>query len=233
KGIETCEVNFVDFRVPVANLVGGVKGRGLEQVLSGLEVGRISIASRTVAVAPAAFEGAPRSAQQRNRLGKPAYQHLAITRRHQRDPPRGDRPQPGAAVQDLRLAGAEDRRGRRRALVAVAVLAAVGAAAGLRWLAPAPRPGASPAPPGSAPSAPPAAVVPPLALPAHPRVVVFAPHPDDETVGLGGLLVRLAQAHVPLRVVFVTNGDGYRRALQQDFDVERPTDADYVALGEL
>ena len=115
----------------------------------------------------------------------------------------------------------------------MAVLAAVSAAAGLRWLAPAPRPGASPAPPGSAPSAPPAAAVPPLALPAHPRVVVFAPHPDDETVGLGGLLFRLARAHVPLRVVFVTNGDGYRRALEQDFDVERPTDADYVALGEL
>jgi len=115
----------------------------------------------------------------------------------------------------------------------VAVLAAVGAAAGLRWLASAPRPGGSPAPPGSAPSAPPAAAVPPLALPAHPRVVVFAPHPDDETVGLGGLLFRLARAHVPLRVVFVTNGDGYRRALEQDFDVERPTDADYVALGEL
>jgi len=31
----------------------------------------------------------------------------------------------------------------------------------------------------------------------------------------------------------VTNGDGYRRALEQDFDVERPTDTDYVALGEL
>jgi len=114
----------------------------------------------------------------------------------------------------------------------VAVLAAVGAAAGLRWLAPAPRAGGLP-PPGSAASARPAAAAAPLALPAHPRVVVFAPHPDDETVGLGGLLFRLARAHVPLRVVFVTNGDGYRRALEQDFDVERPTDADYVALGEL
>jgi len=115
----------------------------------------------------------------------------------------------------------------------VAVLAAVSAAAGLRWLAPAPRAGASSPPPGSAASARPAAAAAPLALPAHPRVVVFAPHPDDETVGLGGLLFRLARAHVPLRVVFVTNGDGYRRALEQDFDVERPTDADYVALGEL
>ena len=125
------------------------------------------------------------------------------------------------------------RGGHRRGLVAVAVLAALGAAAGLRRLAPALRSGASPAPLGSAAAARPAAAVPPLALPAHPRVVVFAPHPDDETVGLGGLLFRLAQAHAPLRVVFVTNGDGYRRALEQDFDVERPTDTDYVALGEL
>src|SRR5437667_10147182 len=121
------------------------------------------------------------------------------------------------------------RGGHRRGLVAVAVLAALGAAAGLRRLAPALRAGASPAPLGSAAAARPAA----LALPAHPRVVVFAPHPDDETVGLGGLLFRLAQAHAPLRVVFVTNGDGYRRALEQDFDVEQPTDTDYVALGEL
>src|SRR5881628_2026482 len=105
------------------------------------------------------------------------------------------------------------RGGHRRGLVAVAVLAALGAAAGLRRLAPALRAGASPAPLGSAAAARPAAAVAPLALPAHPRVVVFAPHPDDETVGLGGLLFRLAQAHAPLRVVFVTNGDGYRRAL--------------------
>ena len=115
----------------------------------------------------------------------------------------------------------------------MAVLAAVSGAAWLRWLAPAPRAGASSPPPGSAASARPAAAVAPLALPAHPRVVVFSPHPDDETVGLGGLLSRLARAHVPLRVVFVTNGDGYRRALELDFDVERPTDTDYVALGAL
>ncbi len=115
----------------------------------------------------------------------------------------------------------------------MALLAAVSTVAGLRWRASAPRVGASPEPPGSAEPARPASSVAPLALPAHARVVVFAPHPDDETVGVGGLLFRLAQGHTPLRVVFVTNGDGYRRALEQDFAVERPTDADYVALGEL
>src|SRR3989475_3392785 len=78
KGIETCEVTFEDFRVPVANLVGGVEGRGLQQVLSGLEVGRINIASRAVGVAQAAFEDAIRYAQQRTAFGKPICEHQAI-----------------------------------------------------------------------------------------------------------------------------------------------------------
>jgi alkylation response protein AidB-like acyl-CoA dehydrogenase len=78
KGIETCEVLFEDFRVPAANLVGGVEGRGFQQVMSGLEVGRINIASRAVGVARAAFEDAIRYAQQRTAFGKPICEHQAI-----------------------------------------------------------------------------------------------------------------------------------------------------------
>jgi len=78
KSIETCEVSFEDFRVPVDALVGGVEGRGLQQVLSGLEVGRINIASRAVGVAQAAFEDAIRYAQQRTAFGKPICEHQAI-----------------------------------------------------------------------------------------------------------------------------------------------------------
>lgn len=40
------------------------------------------------------------------------------------------------------------------------------------------------------------------------RVLVFAPHPDDESIGCGGLLARLAQAGVPTRVVLVSDGSG-------------------------
>src|SRR5215813_10164724 len=78
KGIETCEVSFEDFRVPVAHLVGGVEGQGLKQVLSGLEVGRINIASRAVGVAQAALEDAIHYAQQRTTFGKPICEHQAI-----------------------------------------------------------------------------------------------------------------------------------------------------------
>ena len=78
KGIETCEVSFEDYRVPAANLVGGTEGRGFQQVLSGLEVGRINIAARAVGVARAAFEDAIRYAQQRTTFGKPICEHQAI-----------------------------------------------------------------------------------------------------------------------------------------------------------
>ncbi len=40
------------------------------------------------------------------------------------------------------------------------------------------------------------------------RVLAFAPHPDDECIGCGGLLNMLALAGVALRVVLVTDGSG-------------------------
>jgi LmbE family N-acetylglucosaminyl deacetylase len=43
-------------------------------------------------------------------------------------------------------------------------------------------------------------------------VLVFAPHPDDEVVGTGGVLQQAIAAGKTVRIVFVTNGDGYPRA---------------------
>jgi alkylation response protein AidB-like acyl-CoA dehydrogenase len=78
KGVDTVEVLFEDYRVPVENLLGGAEGHGMQQVLSGLEVGRINIASRAVGVARAAFEQAIKYAQQRETFGKPICEHQAI-----------------------------------------------------------------------------------------------------------------------------------------------------------
>lgn len=39
------------------------------------------------------------------------------------------------------------------------------------------------------------------------RVLVFAPHPDDESLTIGALLIRAFASQLPLRVVYVTNGD--------------------------
>jgi LmbE family N-acetylglucosaminyl deacetylase len=43
-------------------------------------------------------------------------------------------------------------------------------------------------------------------------VLVFAPHPDDEVIGTGGVLLQARAAGKTVRIVFATNGDGYPRA---------------------
>ena len=77
KGIETVEMAYVDHRLPADALVG-TPGRGLPQILSVLEVGRINIASRAVGVARAAFDAALAYAQVRHTMGVPIAEHQAI-----------------------------------------------------------------------------------------------------------------------------------------------------------
>ena len=42
------------------------------------------------------------------------------------------------------------------------------------------------------------------------RLLVIAPHPDDEILGAGGLIHRVHEAGGAVRVVYLTDGDGYR-----------------------
>jgi alkylation response protein AidB-like acyl-CoA dehydrogenase len=78
RGIDTCELAFDDYRVPASRLIGGVEGRGLQQILSGLELGRINVAARGVGVADAALTEAVAYSQVRKTFGKPICQHQAI-----------------------------------------------------------------------------------------------------------------------------------------------------------
>ena len=78
RGIDTCELLFTDYRVPVDRLVGGKEGEGLKQILSGLELGRINVAARGVGVARAALDEALKYAQVRKTFGKPICEHQAI-----------------------------------------------------------------------------------------------------------------------------------------------------------
>ena len=77
RGVETVEMSYADHHIPAANLLGDA-GRGLPQILSVLEVGRINIAARAVGVARAAFDAALSYAQQRETFGKPIAEHQAI-----------------------------------------------------------------------------------------------------------------------------------------------------------
>lgn len=78
KGVESTELAFQDYRIPVDRLIGGVEGRGLQMVLNGLELGRINVAARGVGVAQAALDEAVKYSQQRKTFGKPICEHQAI-----------------------------------------------------------------------------------------------------------------------------------------------------------
>lgn len=78
KGTESCEILLDDVRVPVSQLVGGVEGRGMQQVLSALEWGRVNIAARSVGIAQRAHDEALAYAQQRKAFGKPIADFQAI-----------------------------------------------------------------------------------------------------------------------------------------------------------
>ncbi|MSP78691.1 MAG: acyl-CoA dehydrogenase [Dehalococcoidia bacterium] len=78
KGLDTVALNLDDVEVPITNLLGGKEGQGFQQVMSGLEVGRINVGSRAVGVARAAFEDAIAYSFQRHAFGKPIFEHQAV-----------------------------------------------------------------------------------------------------------------------------------------------------------
>ena len=75
---DTAQVVFDDCRVPAANLIGE-EGQGYRIALSGLEGGRIGIASQSVGMARAALEAALRYAKERVAFGQPIFEHQAVS----------------------------------------------------------------------------------------------------------------------------------------------------------
>jgi alkylation response protein AidB-like acyl-CoA dehydrogenase len=78
KGVESCEVVLDGYRAPRDAVLGGVPGAGFGQMMRGLELGRIQVASRALGVGRAAFEDALRYAQERESFGKPIWQHQSV-----------------------------------------------------------------------------------------------------------------------------------------------------------
>ena len=78
KGIDSAELLFDNFRVPAANLIGGVEGQGFHNAVGGLELGRINVAARGVGIANAALREAVKYSQQRETFGKKICEHQAI-----------------------------------------------------------------------------------------------------------------------------------------------------------
>jgi hypothetical protein len=74
---DTAQIRFDGCRVPAANRLGD-EGQGLKIALSGLEGGRIGIASQAVGMARAAFEAALSYSKERASFGQPIFQHQAV-----------------------------------------------------------------------------------------------------------------------------------------------------------
>jgi len=74
---DTAQIVFENCRIPAANLIGE-EGMGYKIALSGLEGGRIGIASQSVGMARAAFEAALAYAKERTSFGKAIFEHQSV-----------------------------------------------------------------------------------------------------------------------------------------------------------
>lgn len=71
KGMNSYNVAFDNYEVPLENLLGPEEGKGFYQLMATYEYARIQTAARAVGVAQAALDAAIRYAQEREQFGKP------------------------------------------------------------------------------------------------------------------------------------------------------------------
>ena len=74
---DTAQILFENCRVPASHRLGE-EGMGLKIALSGLEGGRIGIASQSVGMARAAFDCALAYSKERRSFGQPIFEHQAL-----------------------------------------------------------------------------------------------------------------------------------------------------------
>jgi LmbE family N-acetylglucosaminyl deacetylase len=79
----------------------------------------------------------------------------------------------------------------------------------------------------------PARAVDELTVPPHLRLLVVAPHPDDESLGAAGLMQQTLGSDGRVHVLFMTNGDGYPEAVEVVTGHREPSASDYRGFGEL
>jgi len=79
RGMKEYEIGFDGFRVPAANLLGGVEGQGFKQLMQTFESARIQTAARAIGVAQSAMEIALRYAQERKQFGRPIVEFPRVS----------------------------------------------------------------------------------------------------------------------------------------------------------
>ncbi|MDI6603700.1 MAG: PIG-L family deacetylase [Thermoanaerobacteraceae bacterium] len=63
------------------------------------------------------------------------------------------------------------------------------------------------------------------------RILVIVPHPDDETLGMAGIIQRAIALNRPVKVVVVTDGESYKKAAATCSGHSNPTAKDFYELG--
>jgi N-acetyl-1-D-myo-inositol-2-amino-2-deoxy-alpha-D-glucopyranoside deacetylase len=65
------------------------------------------------------------------------------------------------------------------------------------------------------------------------RLLILAPHPDDESLATAGVIRYAVTHHIPVKVIVITNGDGYARDVEVYLNVNQPTAGEFRRLGEI
>ncbi len=73
RGMKEYEIGFDGFKVPAANLLGGVEGQGFKQLMATFESARIQTAARAIGVAQCAMEVGLNYALDRKQFGGPIF----------------------------------------------------------------------------------------------------------------------------------------------------------------
>lgn len=70
-----------------------------------------------------------------------------------------------------------------------------------------------------------------ISIPQSTRLLLFSPHPDDESIAAAGIIQQVLQGGGEVLVVFMTNGDGYPEGLK-NYLHRSPSTEDFVEFGE-
>ncbi|SRR6266542_3407854 len=70
-----------------------------------------------------------------------------------------------------------------------------------------------------------------LSITADTRLLIVAPHPDDEVLAAGGVIQRVRSVNGVLRIVYLTDGEGYREGVQAEEHKAVPKPSDYREYG--
>ncbi len=73
---------------------------------------------------------------------------------------------------------------------------------------------------------------PAFSLGEYQRLIVFAPHCDDEVLGAAGLIQAALRQDIEVRIVIATHGDGYLFATMDEFKRAFPRPQDFISMGE-